>query len=150
VVPLTAHVFEFTTTASPGDVWRALTDAGQSRYLHGLQLVSDWRPGSIVEARAGNGHSLRGEVLVADAPHRLSFLFEQGESSAVHLTWEIGPPWETGRPRGNGGPPDWVVVRLTVDEVDGDTEGEAQEVWSPVIAALRGALAPAVSEGPPG
>jgi uncharacterized protein YndB with AHSA1/START domain len=141
MVPLITHWFGFTTTASPEDVWRALTDAGGSRYLHGLELVSDWSPGSTVEARAGNGHVLRGQVLVADPPRRLSFLFEEGNgSSAIHLTWDIDPTSQNGVP----GP---SVVRLSIDEVEGDTEEEAQEVWEPVVAALRDALAPSAAAG---
>jgi uncharacterized protein YndB with AHSA1/START domain len=134
MVPLTTHVFELTTAASSEDVWRALTD-GRSRHLHGLELVSDWRPGSPVEALGGNGHALRGEVLVADAPHRLSLLFEGAGSWAIHLTWEIAAA------------PGPIVVRLCVDEVDGDTAEEAAEVWAPVVAALREALTPLVEAG---
>ena len=118
--PLTTHVFGFTTTASPGQAWCALTSGA---HLHGLELVSDWKPGSTVEARAGGScHLLRGEVLMADAPHRLCLVFD-----GTYLTWEVTPG----------------AVRLTVDEIDGDSEEEAAAVWGPVMAALEAGLAAA-------
>ena len=130
--PLASHVFEITAPVPPAEVWRVITGGGC--FLYGMELVSDWSPGSSVEARAGgtNGDEparrLRGEVVAAFPPHRLSLVFEQEGAdggSATHLTWEIGPAGS---------------VRLTVDEIDGDCVAEAVSVWSPVMAALAAAL----------
>ncbi|HEX7276113.1 MAG TPA: SRPBCC domain-containing protein [Acidimicrobiales bacterium] len=118
----TTHVFELATTAAPAVVWRAITEG---RHLHGLDLVSDWRPGSTVEGRKdGAPVSLRGEVLAAAPPHRLSLVFE-----TTHLTWEITS----------------TAVRLSVDELVGDSAEEAAEVWSPVMASLAEALGASMS-----
>jgi len=116
--PLTTHVFRLATTASPGEVWQVLTSGD---HLYGLALVSDWKPGSTVESgAAGTGYHLRGEVLAAAPPHRLSLVF-----GGTHLTWEVSPG----------------VVRLFVDELDGDSDEHAVEVWGPVMAALASRLA---------
>lgn len=115
---MSSHLFELDIAAEPRVAWRAITEG---RHLHGLHLVSDWTPGSTVEARArGAPTVLRGEVLAADPPHRLSLVLD-----TTHLTWEITS----------------TSVRLYVDELDGDSDEEAAEVWSPVMASLGRALA---------
>ena len=84
-----------------------------SRYLHGLSLESDWQPGATVTARGRDGR-LVGEVLAVAEPRRLSFtLAADDDQPETFVTWEIHDA-ETGS-----------IVRLYVDEPDGDGETEA-------------------------
>jgi uncharacterized protein YndB with AHSA1/START domain len=131
--PLSTHAFSFDTSARPEAVWRALTDGDHGvRYLHGLNLVSDWKPGSAVEARiidgGDDGPLLRGMVLAAQPSNRLSYVFEEG-GSATYITWEI----RTADGRESS-------VRLLVDEIDGLTDEDADNVWLPVVARFRGRI----------
>jgi uncharacterized protein YndB with AHSA1/START domain len=123
------HRFSFLTAAPPDRVWAALTCAETiPRYLHGMSLVSEWAPGSPVELRAPIGHSVLGEVIRADPPRSLSFALEQGTAPCRIIGWELRPH------------PEGTVVRLSIDDVDGDCEEEVEDAWLPVVAALQGML----------
>src|SRR5271157_6549265 len=128
-----SHRFSFLTGAAPGRVWAALTCPDMSpRYLHGMRLESTWAPGSTVELRAPEGQSVFGEAIRVDPPRSLSFALEQGTAPCRIIGWELRPHQEG------------TVVRLSIDDVDGDNEEEVEDVWLPVLAALQGLL------GPPG
>jgi len=126
-----SHRFSFLSGAPREKVWAVLTCAETSaRYLHGMRLESAWMPGSPVHLRAPVGHAASGEVIRADPPRSLSFALEQGTAPCRIIAWELRPH------------PEGTVVRLTVDDVDGDCEEEVEDVWLPVVAALQGVLAP--------
>ena len=128
----TSHRFSFHTGATPDEVWSVLTCPVTSRrYLHDLSLVSEWQQGSLVELRGADGHSATGEVVAAVRPHRLSFALEQGTAPCRIIGWDIRAH------------PDGTVVRLTVDDVDGDSEEEVEDVWLPILTALQSVLDPA-------
>ena len=138
---LTTELFRFTTAAGPDAVWRTLTSpALTSRYFHGLSLESDWQPGSRVTARSRSGR-LVGEVLAVAEPRRLSFtLAADDDQPETFVTWEIHD--------GEGGAPaPGAIVRLYVDEPDGDDETES--TWLPVISALQAVLADAEQKSSP-
>jgi uncharacterized protein YndB with AHSA1/START domain len=126
-----SHRFTFRTRATPEEVWSALTCPVTSRqYLHDMSLVSEWEPGSPVELHGPDGHSATGEVVAAARPHRLSFALEQGTAPCRIIGWDLRAH------------PDGTVVRLTVDDVDGDSEEEVEDVWLPILTALQSVLDP--------
>jgi uncharacterized protein YndB with AHSA1/START domain len=125
-----SHRFSFLTEAPPDQVWAALTCAEAStKYLHGMSLVSTWDPGSPVDLRVPTGHSISGEVIRVDPPRALSFALEQGTAPCRIIGWELRVH------------PDGTVVRLSIDDVDGDCENEVEDMWLPVVSALQGLLA---------
>jgi uncharacterized protein YndB with AHSA1/START domain len=132
-VNISTHAFAFSTAATPGQVWAALTDGDLTRrYLHGLAAESAWAPGSRLVLRAAGVPAATGEVLAAEPGARLSLALEGGHGADTYLTWTIR--------RGAGG----SVVRLVVDEPDGDgeaDEAEVEDVWLPVLADLHALLA---------
>ncbi|MEA2901225.1 MAG: hypothetical protein QOH36_1112 [Actinomycetota bacterium] len=133
---LTTELFRFTTAAGPDAVWRTLTSpALTTRYFHGLALESDWQPGSPVTARSRSGR-LVGEVLAVAEHRRLSFtLAADHDQPETFVTWEIHDA-EVGS-----------IIRLYVDEPDGDDETEV--TWLPVISALQAVLADAEQKSSP-
>ena len=135
---ITTQMFRFATDAGSHDVWAALTRPDLTpRYLYGLAARSEWRPGATVTF-TGEAATLTGEVLAAEEPRRLSYsLRAAGEGQPeTYVTWEIvdAEPPAPGR-SGLGG----TVVRLYVDEPDGDAGAEA--AWLRVMARLESVLA---------
>jgi len=130
---LTTELFRFTTAAGPDTVWQSLTSpALTGRWFHGLTLESSWLPGGAVTAR-GVGGRLVGEVLAVSAPRRLSFTLAADEDQPeTFVTWDI-------HDAAAGVPEAGSIVRLYVDEPDGD--GETERAWLPVISALQAVLA---------
>lgn len=133
--PIASYVFEFTSPAGAQQVWAALTRPDLTpRYLFGLRVESTWRTGATVEARpageAGAYGSLRGEVLAAEEPRRLSYSLLSGDDHPrTYLTWEITAGDDGSR------------VRLYVDEAETDSgDDEADAAWRSVVAALQAVL----------
>jgi uncharacterized protein YndB with AHSA1/START domain len=114
----------------PAQVWAALTTPESTRqFLFGIRLESTWAPGSPITGRLDSASVLRGEVLFAERPSRLSYLLAAGpEQPEVYLTWEV-------RACGTRS-----IVRLSVDEPDTSDSGEVEASWRPVVAALQALL----------
>jgi hypothetical protein len=131
--------FRAITTASPDDVWAALTATGSPLgFLYGLTVESDWQPGGTL-TMALDQWRLVGDVLVADRPRRLTYTLGDrlGEPS-VYVTWEL-------RSHAEG-----TVVRLAVDEpwpFTDDTD-DLEATWLPVLSGLVTLLG--VHPGPAG
>lgn len=126
-----SHRFSLLAGAPPEQVWAALTCPETSlRFLHGMRLESDWAPGARVELVSPAGHSAHGEAIRVDPPRSLSFALEQGTAPCRIIGWELRP-----HPQG-------TVVRLTVDDVDGDCEEAVEDSWLPMLAALQVLFAP--------
>ena len=85
--------------------------------------------GAPVKLMTPAGHSVVGEAIRVDRPRSLSFALEQGTAPCRIIGWELRPH------------PVGTVVRLSVDDVDGDCEEEVENVWLPVVAALQILLA---------
>jgi uncharacterized protein YndB with AHSA1/START domain len=135
---LTSVVLTALTGAQPERVWDALTATGTPLpYLHGLTVESDWQPGSTVTMRLRSNQPargevpsrevVRGEVLVAAAPHRLSYtLGEWPEDPCVYVTWQLCSR--------DG----FTVLHLFVDE-PAPHAGPADDlelIWLRVVSAL--------------
>jgi uncharacterized protein YndB with AHSA1/START domain len=124
-----SHRFSFLTGSSPDRVWASLTCPDTTpRYLLGMRLESAWTPGASVKLLAPTGHSVVGEAIRVDPPRSLSFALEQGTAPCRIIGWELRPH------------PVGTVVRLSVDDIDGDCEEEVEDVWLPVVAALQSLL----------
>jgi uncharacterized protein YndB with AHSA1/START domain len=78
--------------------------------------------------RGPDGISITGQVLSVERNQTLAFAIEQGLGPCRFISWDL-------RQCSAG-----TVVRLTVDEVDGDSEDEAEDTWLPVLSALQSQL----------
>jgi uncharacterized protein YndB with AHSA1/START domain len=119
--------FTCSTAACPEAVWAALTDPEQTKaFLYGLAAHSSWQVDAAIEFRHEQ-HTLRGQVMRADRPCRLSYFLAAGpEDPPTYVTWQI-----RSSPAGS-------TIRLQVDETDAaDTVEEAEDTWLPVLAALQ-------------
>lgn len=128
---IASEVFRFATDAGPDRVWAALTRPEvTARYLYGLAASSEWRAGTTV-VFTGEGVTLSGEVLAAEAPRRLSYSVHAGDGQPeTYVTWEI-----VGDRSGS-------VVRLYVDETgEPDADVETESAWLRVVAGLQSLLA---------
>jgi uncharacterized protein YndB with AHSA1/START domain len=130
---IATYRFGFATSAGPGRVWSALTDAAETpRYLRGVALASAWTPGAPISLRLGDMPVASGEVLAATPGERLSLAIDGGHGPDTYLTWTIRP----GR-AGTGS-----LVGLAVDEPGGDADRAAvEDDWLPVLADLHALLA---------
>jgi uncharacterized protein YndB with AHSA1/START domain len=133
---LSTHRFRSFVAAPPERVWAALTDGRQTaRWLRGMALDADWRPGGRLELARGDVVAARGEVLDVTPPRRLALAVDGGHGPATYLTWEIRAV--------DGG----SIVHLDVDEPveAGDGGREAEEAWLPVLAGLQALVAAPVA-----
>jgi hypothetical protein len=125
--PLTSELFRAITTASPDDVWAALTATGcPLSFLYGLTAESDWQPGATLTMTLDQWR-LVGEVLVADRPRRLCYaLGDRPGEPSVYVTWELRPL------------EDATVIRLSVDEpwTLTDNTDDLEAIWLPVLSGL--------------
>jgi uncharacterized protein YndB with AHSA1/START domain len=130
-----SHRFSFVTAVPAEQVWAALTCAETTaRYFHGIHLESEWTPGAPVSLRGPGGHEKRGEVIAAHPPRALSFAIEQGVAPCRIIGWELRSS------------PEGTVVRLTVDDIEGDCEMEMEDTWLPVLSGLQRMLQPGGSD----
>ena len=89
------HVFATFIRATPEAIWRALTVSDfTTRYWYGSTVHSDWSAGAPWELRTAGGQvGITGEVLEADAPHRLVVTYKQawggGDEPPSRVTYEI-------------------------------------------------------------
>jgi len=134
---LTTHTFAFTTTATPDQVWIALTDCQEiSRYLHGVALVSDWLPASPVKLCGSGDTVASGEVLDAVRGTRLVLSLDGGHGPATYLTWEIAST------------PAGTHVRLAIDDFGDEPDEETALIWRPILARLEANLGRSAERGP--
>jgi hypothetical protein len=129
---LTTHLFRFATPAGPEEVWAALTSSEPGGgYLSRLSFVSDWAAGSTLVVMTDDNIAVSfGEVIAAEPPRRLSYALDGGRGPATYITWEIRP-----MPTGS-------IVRVYVDEFDGDGEPDLEDIWLPLLARFQLALCP--------
>ncbi len=126
MAPIDCHRYAFVTDATVDRVWEALTDRALARrYFFGLDVVSEWTPGGPITLHGPHGITVSGQVLSVEPPWTVVFAIEQGLGPCRFISWDL-------RDSAEG-----TVVRLTVDEVDGDSEEEAEDTWLPVLLSLQ-------------
>ena len=97
---------------TPEKLWEALTNPEFTRqYWFGIDVTSDWKPGSSMNYMKDGEATVQGKVLAADRPKLLSYTFREakGEASTetpTKVTLEIEPEIGT------------ETVRLTVTHID--------------------------------
>jgi uncharacterized protein YndB with AHSA1/START domain len=132
------HVYEVHIRTTPERLWRALTEAAQSRlYFYGTTVESTFDVGMPVVWRTQDGEAaLDGVVLECDAPARLVHSFRMlhhpdacGDRPS-RVTWEIERLGET------------CKLTLVHDEFEGETATwrEVMHGWNPVLAGLKSLL----------
>jgi uncharacterized protein YndB with AHSA1/START domain/DNA-binding transcriptional ArsR family regulator len=129
----TEKVFEIYIKTTPERLWEAITD-GQMRakYSFGLEVASDWQPGSRYElAHPRGGQMAEGENLEVDRPHRLVQSFTALWSDDVksegtsRVTWEIEPVGDSCR------------LTLTHDQLREDANSEIYGGWPMILSGLK-------------
>ena len=127
-------VFEIYIKTTPERLWEAITDNEMRRkYWFGVGVVSDWTPGSRVEAvHPGAGIVIgEGENLEVDPPRRLVQSFRALWSEDVkregtsRVTWEIEPVGDSCR------------VTVTHDELREDANPELYGGWPMILSGLK-------------
>ena len=128
-------VYEIYIKTTPERLWRAITDPAQrAKYTFGLEVHSDWTPGSRYEGRPDKRPELlicEGENLEVDPPRRLVQSFRALWSEEVKLegtsrvTWLIEPVGDS--------------CRLTVvhDQLRPDANNELFGGWPMVLSGLK-------------
>ena len=140
-------VFEIYIKTTPERLWEAITDPElRSRYTFGVQVRSDWTPGSRYEGRASGGPGLLmdGENLEVDPPRRLIQSFNARWSEDVEregtsrVTWEIEPIEDSCR------------LTLTHDQMREDANAEIYGGWPQILSGLKTLLETGESLTTPG
>ncbi len=131
-------VFEIYIKTTPESLWQAITDPEMRRkYTFGVEVKSDWKPGSPYKGRAGSETIsptmtiLEGENLEVDPPRRLVQSFRALWSDDVkregtsRVTWEIEPIGDS--------------CRLTVvhDQLRDGANTELYGGWPMVLSGLK-------------
>src|SRR5712691_10010245 len=91
-------VFEIYIKTTPEWLWEAITDSDiRSKYQFGVNILSDWTPGSRFELKAGDFALGEGASLEIDPPRRLvqsmvALWSDDVKSEGTsRVTWEIEP-----------------------------------------------------------
>ncbi|NHC12624.1 SRPBCC domain-containing protein [Motilibacter deserti] len=135
------HVFSLYVAASTSQVWTALTRPDVTpHYYFGLRAESEWAEGSTVSFRAPGLLVATGEVVRAERGHLLMHSLadacaEPPDPDASDLRPATWVSWEL-EPREDG----VTRVRLLVDELESDSDEEADEtelVWSRLLSNLK-------------
>ncbi len=127
-------VFETYIKTTPERLWEAITDPAQrARYSFGVEVRSDWSPGSAYEATPAGATTpiAAGENLEVDPPHRLVQSFNALWSDDVRaegtsrVTWEIEQVEDS--------------CRLTVihDQLREGAHGELYGGWPMILSGLK-------------
>lgn len=129
----TAHV---QVSASPAQVWQALTEPAQIRaYLFGAEVDTTWEPGTPITWRGeydGRPFEDKGEVLEVDPGRRLVVTHfspltgrPDRPESYHHVTWTLQ----------DGGDHTDVTVEQSLAE--GEEEAPSRENWTNVLRQLK-------------
>jgi uncharacterized protein YndB with AHSA1/START domain/DNA-binding transcriptional ArsR family regulator len=125
-------VFEIYIKTTPERLWEAITDPTmRSKYSFGVEVHSDWAPGSSYEGLAAGRAIIVGENLEVDPPHKLVQSFNALWSDEVkregtsRVTWEIEQVADS--------------CRLTVvhDQLREGAHGEIYGGWPQILSGLK-------------
>jgi DNA-binding transcriptional ArsR family regulator/uncharacterized protein YndB with AHSA1/START domain len=133
---------------TPEQLWRALTEPGFTRRYWGAELKSDWRPGSPILWREGDGdyRDLDQVVLVADPPRVLSYSWHNYQPQhAEHFGWSAEKLAQLQREKRSQVTfeiePAGATVKLTVRHDGFDSETEILKAlsggWPKVLSSLK-------------
>jgi uncharacterized protein YndB with AHSA1/START domain len=140
-------VFEIYIKTTPERLWTAITDpAMRRRYNFGVEVASDWTPGSRYEAvhAAAPGPILEGENLEVDPPRRLVQSFRALWSQDVkregtsRVIWEIEPIADSCR------------LTVTHDQLREGANTELYGGWMMILSGLKTLLETGESLTTPG
>ena len=125
-------VFEIYIRTTPERLWEAITDPEQrARYSFGVQVHSDWSPGSSYRAGVPGVEISEGENLVVDPPRLLVQSFralwsdEVKAQGTTRVTWEIEQVEDS--------------CRLTVvhDQLPDSANAELYGGWPMILSGLK-------------
>ena len=140
-------VFEIYIKTTPQRLWEAITDAEmRRRYWFGVDVVSDWTPGSHYKATHPQSpvaiHD--GENLEVDPPRRLVQSFralwsdDAKSEGTSRVTWEIEPVGDSCR------------LTVTHDRLRDGTKEEIYGGWPQILSGLKTLLETGESLTTPG
>jgi uncharacterized protein YndB with AHSA1/START domain/DNA-binding transcriptional ArsR family regulator len=127
-------VFEIYIRTTPERLWEAITDRQtRANYNFGVEIVSDWAPGSSYEMVAPRVEQLigAGENLEVDPPRRLVQTYNALWSDEVsgqgtsRVTWEIEPVGDSCR------------LTLVHDQLPEDASPEIYGGWPMILSGLK-------------
>jgi uncharacterized protein YndB with AHSA1/START domain len=127
-------IYEIYIKTTPERLWEAITDPSlRSRYTFGLQVESDYTPGSgFVGHAPGRDEPLtQGENLEVDPPRRLVQSFNALWSDDVkavgtsRVTWEIEPVGDS------------CKLLVIHDQLPENAHGEVYGGWPMILSGLK-------------
>jgi len=127
-------VFEIYIRTTPQRLWEAITDSEiRGKYNFGINVNSDWKPGSRIETShpGAEGPLGEGEVIEADPPRRLvhSMLAlwsdEVKNEGTSRVTWEIEPIGDSCR------------LTVTHDQLREGANAELYGGWPMILSGLK-------------
>ena len=126
-------VFEIYIRTTPERLWEAITDSEiRGKYNFGVQINSDWTPGSRFEQTHKNGTPIgEGENLEVDPPRRLVqsmvalWSDEVKSEGTSRVTWEIEPVGDSCR------------LTVTHDELREGANDELYGGWPMILSGLK-------------
>jgi uncharacterized protein YndB with AHSA1/START domain len=127
------HETEVTVSATPEEVWRAITDPALTRgYYYGTDILSDWTVGAPWTSLSGDELYLEGEIIEIDPPRLLvqSFHIAATGEEAVNdapstVTWEVTPVGDVTR------------VRVIHEGMGEATRSYTEGGWEHILAGLK-------------
>jgi uncharacterized protein YndB with AHSA1/START domain len=127
-------VFEIYIRTTPERLWEAITDRQtRAAYNFGVEVVSDWAPGSPYQMVAPQAERLigAGENLEVDPPRRLVQTYnalwsdEVANQGTSRVTWEIEPVGDSCR------------LTLVHDQLPEDANPEIYGGWPMILSGLK-------------
>ncbi|MDH3300396.1 MAG: helix-turn-helix domain-containing protein [Acidimicrobiia bacterium] len=96
-MPVPSHRYQTYVRCTPNEAWTAITEGDSTvRYFYGTRVESTWVPGEPLRYLAPDGSVVAdGEVIAADAPHRLEMTFHPRWDPALeregpaHMAWIV-------------------------------------------------------------
>ena len=101
-VAIPDHRYQAFVAAPPADVWRAMTDGEVTvRYFYNTIVESTWEPGAPLRYLSTAGDVVAdGEVIAAEAPHRLEMTFHGHWDPALSAEGPVRTIWLVGEEMG--------------------------------------------------
>lgn len=127
-------VFEIYIKTSPERLWEAITSSEmRQKYSFGVDVKSDWTPGSRYEAMHPNPPGLisEGENLEVDPPRKLVQSFralwgeDVKEAGTSRVTWEIEPVEDSCR------------LTVTHDQLPENADSQIYGGWPMILSGLK-------------